>query len=170
MNIDLLVIGGISIVMAGLYLQAKIFEVIHCDPPATYKLYRVRDKLIRLVSEGKIDRDDPAFDQVYRNVSLLLVYGHLLCGPDGWANANRVGRRLAQYENDPGKGRIIPVSEFPEALKEVTPDLEDALKHLAKNHIGFSTLLSARQREIRRIQRENAQRFLERMRGRTAPA
>lgn len=152
-----------ALLMAGLLTEALIFRAIHADLPSIYKLFALRDKLVRLVIEGKIDRHEPHFDALYTNVTLLLESSRSISGPHGWHVAEAQGKYLA---HDPGVARtpaVPPDRTMPESLLPVIEELRAALEHLIDNHLGVLVQLNSHRREAARIQRAQAKALLKRV-------
>jgi hypothetical protein len=162
--------AGAAVVMGGLLLEVCILRATHGDLPSTYKLCALRDKLIRLVVEGKIDRHEPHFDALYRNVNILLAGCRHLSGPAGWRAAEVAGRRLALYASDEAALSEIPRGVIPEALAPVLNELRAALVHVADHHVGLVLMVDARRRELARMHKERARQFLKMMPGEALPA
>jgi hypothetical protein len=154
---------GVALLTGGLLIEVTIFRAIHADPPSTYKLFALRDKLVRLVVDGKIRRDEPHFDALYRNVNILLKGCRCLSGPDGWKVAEAAGKHLAHHGNDQTRLTEIPRESPPEALEPVVSELRTALEHLVKNHFGLFVMMDERRRELGRMQKERAKQFLKMM-------
>lgn len=53
MNFQVLAAMLVMSFMVGLLIEATIFYFRHVDPACTYKLFAVRDKIIRLSVDGK---------------------------------------------------------------------------------------------------------------------
>jgi hypothetical protein len=157
--------AGAAVVMGGLLLEVCILRAIHGDLPSTYKLFALRDQLIRLVVEGKVDRHEPHFDVLYRNVSILLEGCRHLSGPAGWRAAEVAGRRLAVYASDEAALSEMPRGVMPEALEPVLNELRAALVHVADNHLGLFLMMDARRREVARMHQERARQLLKMMPG-----
>jgi hypothetical protein len=130
------------------------------DIPCTYKLFAVRDALIRLVVEGKIRRDDPYFDAMYRNVTIMLRSSRLISGPAGWPLAAYSGRIFARQPNKGAKLVQLPSGELPKPLVPVTDELHCALSHLVDNHFGVFLQVDMNRREAIKIRKEQARQFL----------
>lgn len=159
-----------AVLMGGLLLEVCILRAVHGDLPSTYKLFALRDKLIRLVVEGKIDRHEPHFDALYRNVNILLKGCRYLSGPAGWRAAEVAGRRLALYASDEAALSEMPQGVMPEPLEPVLKELRAALVHLADNHFGLLVMVDVRRRELAHMQKERAKQFLRMMPGEALPA
>jgi hypothetical protein len=157
--------AGTAVLMGGLLLEVCILRAVHGDLPSTYKLFALRDKLIRLVVEGKIDRHEPHFDALYRNVSILLEGCRHLSGPAGWRAAEVAGRRLALCASDRTALSAMPHGVIPEALWPVLNELRAALAHAADHHLGLLVMMDVRRRELARVHRERARQFLQMMPG-----
>ena len=157
--------AGTALLMGGLLVEVCILRAIDGDLPSTYKLSALRDKLVRLVVEGKIDRNEPHFDALYRNVNILLNGCGHLSGSAGWRVAELAGKRLALYAGDEAALSQMPHGAIPEALNPVLNELRVALVHVADNHVGLVVMLDARRRELARIQRDRARQFLKMMPG-----
>src|SRR4051812_28363882 len=143
---------GFAIFMAGLLIEALLFRAIHADPPSMYRLFAVRDNLIRLVIEGKVDRHDPYFEAIYRNVNILIAGCRRLSGPDGWSLANVDGKHLAHHLGEYIDRSELPRESVPASLEPISLQLRGALEHIAHHHFGLSVLVDANRRESARIQ------------------
>lgn len=157
--------AGTAVLMGGLVLEVCILRAIYADLPSTYKLFALRDKLIRLVVEGKIDRHEPHFEALYRNVNILLEGCRHLSGPAGWRAAEAAGKRLARYTMDQAALSEMPRDAIPEALDPVVNEVRAALVHLADNHLGLWVMMDMRRRELARMHMERARQFLKMMPG-----
>jgi hypothetical protein len=162
--------AGAAVVMGGLLLEVCILRAIHGDLPSTYKLFALRDKLIRLVVEGKVGWHEPHFDALYRNVSILLEGCRHLSGPAGWRAAEVAGRRLALYASKEDAFSEMPHGAIPEALEPVLNELRAALVHVADNHFGLFVMMDVRRREVARVRKERARQLLKMMPGGAVPA
>ena len=151
--------------MAGLLIEVAIFRAIHDDPPATYKLFAVRDKLIRLVVDKRIQRREPHLDALYHNVNILLKGCRLLSGPAGWKVAEAHGKHLAHHPSDHVKLAPLPRDPPPEALAPVLGELREALEHVVTHHFGLFLVMDERRRELARIQKARAKELLRMMPG-----
>ena len=107
--------AGLAFLMAGLLIQALVFHVTHMDPTAIYKLFAVRDKLIRLVIEGKIHRREPHFETLYRELNVVLRSSRSISGPEGWSRARAQGKFFARYPDGGYKTTRMSSDEIPEA-------------------------------------------------------
>jgi hypothetical protein len=152
-----------ALLMAGLLVEVSLFRALHDDPPSMYQLYALRDRLVRLVIDRAISRDDPYFEAVYQNVNILLKGCRLLSGPDGWRVAQAHGRRLAHEYPFPPHLAHFPPGALPQALEPVLRELRDALEHLIRNHYGIWVFLHEKRRELARLQKEQAKQFLRMM-------
>jgi hypothetical protein len=156
---------GTAALMAGLFVEACAFKAFHDDPPSTYKLFAVRDKLVRLVVEGKIARREPHFDALYKNINIMLRGCRRLSGPDGWERAEADGRHLARHPHDHAEMVRMPDTPVPPVLDEVSDELRYSLEHLINHHFGIFIVLDERRREQKRMQKERAKEFLKAMEG-----
>ena len=155
--------AGTALLMVGLLVEAGIFRALHDDPPSTYKLYALRDKLVHLVVEGIITHDDPHFRALYRDVNVLLKGCRLLSRPDGWRLAGAHGRHVARNPDPHVMLAEFPRDAAPAALEPVLHELRDALQHLLKNHYGVFVLVHEKRRKLGRTQKEHAKRLLSMM-------
>jgi hypothetical protein len=155
--------AGTAVLMGGLLLEVCILRALDGDLPSTYKLSALRDKLIRLVVEGKIDRHEPHFDALYRNVNVLLTGCRYLSGRAGWRAAEAASGRLALYASDEVALSEMPRGVIPEALEPVLNELRAALLHVADSHVRLVLMLDARRRELARMHKERARQFLKMM-------
>jgi len=162
--------AGAAVLMGGLLLEVCILRALDGDLPSTYKLSALQDKLIRLVVEGKIDRDEPHFDALYRNVNILLTGCRYLSGSAGRRAAEVAGRRLALYASDEVALSEIPCGVIPDALEPVLNELRAALAHVAENRVGLVLMLDARRRALARMHKERAKQFLKMIPGGPLPA
>jgi hypothetical protein len=158
-----LIAAATALLMAGLLIEAYIFRALHSDAPSTYKLYAVRDHLVRLVVDGKIARDEPHFDALYRNVNILLRGCRRLSGQKGWRVAKVDGRHLARHPDDHIALTRFSRDEVPKALTPVLDELQVALRHLVTNHFGLSVVMNEKRRELGRMQKERARELLSMM-------
>ena len=151
---------GAAFLMAGLFIEALIFRAMHTDHPSIYRLFAVRDKLVRLVVEGKIDRHEPHFEVLYANVSLLLESGRRFGGPHG----RDLVQALGNYHTDhPGRGHtqtMPPVQEVPESLLPLVTELRAALEDLIHSRVGVIVRLDSRRRGAARIRQARAKALL----------
>jgi hypothetical protein len=147
--------------MAGLLVQALVFRVTHADSMATYKLFAVRDKLIRLVVLGQVQRDEPHLDRLYRDLNTLLHSSRGISGPDGWPRATARGRDLAHAAGVSQKPMRMRIEDFPESLRPLTMELRTALQHLLRNHHGVYLQIDAGRREAEKVRRARAKALLD---------
>ncbi len=152
------ILAGLTFVVL---VRAIWLRVEVADLPCIYKLFAARDALIRLVVEGKIQRNDPYFVAMYANVNTLICSSRLLSGPHGWPLAEWSGKVFAHVPGSGAKLQKLPEGELPEALVPVASDLQGALKHLTNNHFGVIIQINTRRREARKIQKAQAKAFLE---------
>lgn len=160
----LLIAAGAALLMVGLLIEALVFRAIHDDPPSTYMLFAARDKLIRLVIDGKIERREPHFDALYRNINIMLKGCRRLSGPEGWERAEADGIYLARHPYDHVKLVEMPQKPAPRVLDEVSEELRDSLEHLVRNHFGIFVVWDERRRELERMQKNRAKELLKIMR------
>jgi hypothetical protein len=161
---------GLAALMGGLLLEVGIFRAMHDDPPSIYKLFALRDKLIRLVVDKEIARRDPHFDAVYKNVNFILRGCRRLSGPNGWMIAEEDGKHLAHHPHDHVKLLELPTSAPPTQLESVFFELRDALEHIIAHHFGLYLLMDERRREQTKIQKAHAQELLNMLHGPTSCA
>jgi len=154
---------GFALFMAGLLIEALLFRAIHADPPSMYRLFAVRDNLIRLVIEGKVQRHDPYFEAIYRNVNILIAGCRRLSGPDGWSLAKADGKHLAHHLGEYVELSELPRNSLPASLEPISWQLRGALEHIVHHHFGLSVLINANRRESARIQRARANALLRMM-------
>ena|SRR5579863_9117147 len=154
---------GVAVLMAGLLIEVAIFRALHDDPPATYKLFAVRDRLIRVVVDGKIDRHEPHFDALYRNVTILLRASRCLSGPDGWNLAKAQGKYFAHHPGAGEKLTSLPRQELPETLQPAVSELREALEYLIGHHFGIIVQIDSKRLEVAKIQKEQAKALLRMM-------
>jgi hypothetical protein len=159
MNFQVLAAMLVMSFMVGLLIEATIFYFRHVDPACTYKLFAVRDKIIRLSVDGKIQRSDPFFDAVYQNVTTLLRCSRIISGPRGWHLATAIGQHLAHYPQDAVSLQPMP-KYVPEEMKPVIDELRTALQFLVSNHFGIFLQMDASKRESARMQKEQARKLL----------
>ena len=162
--------AGAAVLMGGLLLEVCILRALDGDLPSTYKLSALQGKLIRLVVEEKIDRDEPHCDALYRNVNILLTGCRYLSGSAGWRAAKVAGRRLALYASDEVALSEMPCGVMPDVLEPVLNELRAALVHVADNRVGLVLMLDARRRALARMHKERARQFLKMMPGGPLPA
>jgi hypothetical protein len=158
-----LIAAATALLMAGLLIEACIFRALHSDAPSTYKLYAVRDHLMRLVVDGKIARNEPHFDALYCNVNILLKGCRRLSGQNGWSVAKQDGRHLARHPDDHVELAEFPRDSVPKTLVPVLDELRVALQHVVANHFGLSVVMNERRRELGRMQKERARELLSMM-------
>jgi len=151
---------GFAIFMAGLLIEALLFKAIHADPPSMYRLFAVRDNLIRLVIEGKVERRDPYFEAIYRNVNILIAGCRRLSGPDGWSLAKVDGKHLAHRPGEYIELSELPRDSLPASLEPISWQLRGALEHIVHHHVGLNLLVNANRRESARIQKARAKALL----------
>jgi hypothetical protein len=154
---------GFAIFMAGLLIEALLFRAIHADPPSMYRLFAVRDKLIRAVIEGKIERHEPHFAALYRNVNILIAGCRRLSGPDGWSLAEIDGKHLAHNPAEYVELAELPHESIPTSLEPIIEQLRGALEHIVDHHFGLNLLINANRRESARIQKARAKALLKMM-------
>lgn len=136
---------GFAVLMAGLLIEVTIFRAIHADPPGINELFALRDKLVHLVVEGEIDREEPHFEALYRNVNILLSGCLRLSGPD---------------PDDHVKPLPLPAGALPPALEPIVIELRAALEHIIGHHFGLNLVMNGRSRQHSRIRRANAKALL----------
>lgn len=161
---------GFATLMGGLLVEARIFRALHDDPPSIYKLFALRDKLIRLVVDKEIARREPHFDAIYKNVNILLAGCRRLSGPKGWTIAEEDGKHLAHHPYDHVKLLELPTGAPPAPLESVLFELRDALEHIIGHHFGLYLLIDVRRREQAKIQKSHAKELLKMLHGPTACA
>ncbi len=161
---------GFAALMGGLLLEVRIFRAMHDDPPSIYKLFALRDTLIRLVVDKQIARREPHFDAIYKNVNILLGGCRRLSGPAGWMIAEEDGKHLAHHPNDRVKFFRLPASAPPTQLEPVFFELRDALEHIIDHHFGLYLLMDERRREQAKIQKAHAEELLKMLHGPTSYA
>ena len=154
---------GFAIFMAGLLIEALLFRAIHADPPSMYRLFAVRDNLIRLAIEGKVERHDPYFEAIYRNVNILIAGCRRLSGPNGWWLAKVDGKLVAHHPGEYIELSELPRDSLPASLEPISLQLRGALEHIVHHHFGLSVLVDANRRESARIQRARANALLSMM-------
>jgi hypothetical protein len=155
--------AAVAILMAGLLVQSLLFHVTHHDSTATYKLFAVRDELIRLVILGKVERDEPHLDRLYRDLNALLRLSREVSGPGAWPRATAAGREMA-HNPVGGKARLrMVMTEIPEPLRPAADQLRVALQHLLRNHRGVYLHIDAKRREAEKIRRARAKVLLDSM-------
>jgi hypothetical protein len=160
---------GFAALMGGLLVEVRIFRAMH-DDPSIYKLFALRDKLIRLVVDKEIARREPHFDAIYKNVNIILGGCRRLSGPNGWTIAEEDGKHLAHHPNDHVKLLKLPTSAPPTLLEPIFLELRDALEHIIDRHFGLYLLIDERRREQTRIQRAHAEELLKMLHGPTSCA
>jgi hypothetical protein len=161
---------GFAALMGGLLVEVRIFRAMHDDPPSIYKLFALRDKLIRLVVDKEIARREPHFDAIYKNVNIILGGCRRLSGPSGWTIAEEDGKHLAHYPHDHVKLLGLPTSAPPAQLAPISFELRDALEHIIDHHFGLYLLMDERRREQTRIQKAHARELLKMLHGPTSCA
>jgi hypothetical protein len=150
--------AGLAIFLLGVLIIAIAVTTRHGDPTATYKLYAVRDTLIEASVLKGVPRDNPWLESLYENVNSILLHSNLLGGPRGWSLAAAVGHHQARHPNSGKKLSPLPDDResCPEPISSLRSDLQDALEHLTRHHMGIFIQMDARERVERRIQREKA--------------
>jgi hypothetical protein len=161
---------GFAALMGGLLVEVGVFRAVHDDPPSIYKLFALRDKLIRLVVDKQIPRREPHFDAVYKNVNIILGGCRRLSGPNGWMIAEEDGKHLARHPHDHVKLLELPSGAPPTQLEPVFFELRDALEHIIDHHFGLYLLMGERRREQTKIQKAHAQELLNMLHGPTSCA
>jgi hypothetical protein len=151
----------LALFMLILLIEAAVFKMNNADLPCSYRLYAVRDKLIRLNVEGKIARDDPYFNALYENVNMLLRCSREISGPDGWPRAAAIGQHLAHRPQDGIRARFP--QHVPEPLSEVSNEVREALQHLVSNHFGIFIQMDTTRRVRAKIQKARAKEVLSEM-------
>lgn len=131
---------GFALLMGGLLIEALIFRAIHAYPPSKSKLDAVRDKLLRALIEEKIDRHEPHFAAIYRNVNILSAAYHT--GDD---------EELAAFPREP----------IPASLQPIVWQLRGALEFIVERHFALNTLINSHRRELLRTQKARARKFLQ---------
>ena len=162
---QLLFAVGTAALMFGLFIQAQVFRAFHDDPPATYKLFAVRDRLIRLAAEKSVDTNDPTFVALYSNVTILLRASRCLSGPTGWQLAENQGKAFARGTLNDDDLVELSNGEISAKFQPVMDELEEALDYLLRNHFGIFIQMDAKRREIARIQKQQAKELLKMMKG-----
>jgi hypothetical protein len=160
MTIQVAYAAILALVTFAVLVRAVYLAIETDDIPSTYKLFAARDALIRLVVEGKIDRNDPHFDAMYSNVTTILRSCRLLSGPRGWPLAHFSGVVFARNPAAGAKLVKMPSGSMPPVLCPIAEDITGALKHLADNHLGLVLQRDAARREVRKQQKERARQFL----------
>ena len=146
----------IVVFLFGILLIAVTIDAIYSDASASYKLYAVRDRLVGTVVFENISRQDPWFESLYQNVNTILWHSNFLAGPGRWPVAREMGQYLAAHPDEATELPDLPNDLPPDALALVLNELDEALRHLLKNHRGILAQGSAHRREQRRIQRAKA--------------
>jgi hypothetical protein len=161
---------GFAALMGGLLVEVTIFRAMHDDPPSIYKLFALRDRLIRLVVDKEIARREPHFDAIYKNVNIILSGCRRLSGPNGWTIAEEDGKHLAHHPHDHVKLLGLPTSAPPSQLAPISFELRDALEHIIDHHFGLYLLMDERRREQTKIQKAHARELLKMLHGPTSCA
>jgi len=161
MTSSLLYAVGFAVLMAGLLVEVAIFRAVYDDQSCTSQLSSVCDKLIRLVVDGKVDRDEPHFEALYRNVNSLLSVCHQLSGLDGWKLAKADARPRAHHSGDGVTLAPLPPNEIPSALAPIVDELRVALEHIVARRSGLHLLMNGRVRELSKLQKARARALLE---------
>lgn len=152
-----------ALLMFGLLIEAKVLRALHDDPPSLYRLFAVRDTLVRLVIDGHIKRDEQHFCAIYANVNILLKGCRRLSGPDGWRRAEVGGEHLAQYPRHHLHLVDVPREDAPRVLEPVVGELRDALMHLLENHYGLFLAWGDQRRKLIGMRKERARELLRMM-------
>lgn len=155
---------GFAVLMFGLFVEVGIVRALHDDPPSIYRLFALRDKLIRLVVDEEIPRREPHFDAIYKNVNIILAGCRRLSGPGGWMVAEEDGKHLAHHPHDHIELLELPTGAPPAQLQPIFPELRDALEHIVDRHFGLYLLMDERRREQSRIQKAQAEELLKMLR------
>jgi hypothetical protein len=161
---------GFAALMGGLWVEVRIFRAMHADSPSIYKLFALRDKLIRLVVDKEIARREPHFDAIYKNVNIILGGCRRLSGPNGWMIAEEDGKHLGHHPNDHVKLFKLPTGAPPTQLEPAFFELRDALEHIIDHHFGLYLLMDQRRREQTKIQKAHARELLKMLHGPTSYA
>lgn len=159
-----LVLIAIAIMLGGTLILAFCLHLLYGDTSASYKLFAVRDKLIRLDIAGEINPDDPWFKHTYEQVNALLQCSYMLSRARGWVVAGQAGRRFAErrfrVRTKAAQGndhRVeAPVSKPPEPLVPVLEELEIALDRLLDTHMGWIILVNSATRQYRKLYKQKA--------------
>ena len=83
-SIQVMYAFSLALLTFAMLMRTLIMKVTTDDLPSTYKLFAVRDSLVRLVVEGTVSRTDPYLFAMYENVVILLRSSRLMSGPEGW--------------------------------------------------------------------------------------
>lgn len=161
---EIIIVLSLAVVfLAGVLAIAVVLYFRHGDSSASYKLFALRDRLIRLNIEKKVSADDPWFRYTYDGVNSLLWCSNALSGVDGWMVAKIAGKKVAKSAFDEECGKVVrPRKESgidgnpPEELVPVFHSLRDALDDLLNSHIGWMTFHNSRAREYVRLYKTQA--------------
>lgn len=167
MTAVLFVLFATALLLLGFLAIAVILSVAYGDSSASYRLFAVRDKLIRLDIAGEIDSDDPWFEHTYHQVNDLLQCSYMLSGARGWLVADEAGKRFAERrfraramadgEADQEVDRLN--TRPPEALLPALEELDEALDQLLNTHMGWVFLLNSASRQYRKMYKQRARKL-----------
>jgi hypothetical protein len=151
---------GAALLMGSILAQIWILRALDAQLPAVYKLRALQDKLVRMVIEGQIDRCEPHFEALYKNVEVFLRG----CRAE-WDATEVDGRRLTSNLSQPTAFSEVPGDALPEVLMPVVTELRIALDQLSRNHLGLWVSTKMCPRELSRRQRDQARQFRRMMSG-----
>ncbi|QOC22348.1 hypothetical protein IC757_15235 [Wenzhouxiangella sp. AB-CW3] len=164
MTTIILVLAATAIMLAGALVLALCLSVLYGDTSASYRLFAVRDKLVRLDIAGDIDPDDPWFNHTYEQVNSLLQCSYMLSKTRGWIVADQAGKRFAERrfrvrakaaQADDHRAKA-PTSRPPEPLVPILQELDLALDQLLNTHMGWIILLNSATRQYRKLYKQKA--------------
>nr|PZN19268.1 MAG: hypothetical protein DIU80_21795 [Chloroflexota bacterium] len=160
-----------TLLLVTAFLFGTLVLALYCqirfgDESAAYPLFAVRDKLIGMVVFDGVDRADPWLDYLYESANAILTGCHVMGGPAGWPRAAAFGERYGGKSSRKTEGSLPsrPDSPLEPRFAAAVEDLEAAVSHLLKHHIGWRTFMSSAERERRRIQRQRAREVRDEMR------
>jgi hypothetical protein len=150
--------------LGGTLVLALVISKVYGDSSASYRLFAVRDHLVRLDVEGTVASDDPWFNHTYEQVNSLLQCSYMLGGTKGWVVANKVGRRVAERKlklrangrSANSEKSVGPSTPPPRTLVPALNELDEALDQLLNSHFGWHVLFSSAAREYQRLYKKRA--------------
>jgi hypothetical protein len=154
MNLVVFTLGLVALFLFGTFVRALVAFLHSTDDVAAYKLYAVRDRVISLVAMEGVPRNDPWADYVYQSANEVLVACHLLAGPSRWTLASRAGHLSG--EKPDAMVPSAPKSAPDPRLAVVLAELDVALSHAIRHHIGWRTFFQSRELRRKELARARA--------------
>ena len=167
MSATIFVLSAIAILLLGTLVIVAVLTIVYGDTSASYRLFAVRDQLIRLDITDDVDVRDPWFNHTYKQVNALLQCSYMLSGTSGWIVADEAGKRFAERrfrvrekadredEQDVTNLEARP----PEALLPVLKEIDEALDQLLDTHVGWIFLLNSATRKYRKLYKQRARKL-----------